>query len=195
MGVHSNTELAKDAGLTVNKGIVVDNHLRTSDPCIYAAGDCAEFQGIVWGIIPAALEQAPLAAKSILAAAGCIPVSAAPEYVQTVPKTALKVADIELLSLGKAVLTPEEAASSMFTVKSRASEDGSRYEKYVLAPADSGGSSPTLSVPEGIDPRGRTMKLAGAILYGSKKNQTVVQKMMGSPVAASDIEALLAGWL
>jgi pyruvate/2-oxoglutarate dehydrogenase complex dihydrolipoamide dehydrogenase (E3) component len=104
MGVHSNVALAKDSGLAVNRGIVVDERLRTSDPSIYAVGDCAEFCGVVWGIIPAALEEAPVAAKSILASAGLIPADAASVYAQTVPKTALKVGDVELMSIGKAVL-------------------------------------------------------------------------------------------
>ena len=135
MGVCSNTELARASGLTVSRGIVVDCHLRTDDPHIYAVGDCAEYCGVVWGIVPAALEQAPVAAKSILAAAGIIPDDVAPVYCQTVPKTALKIGDIEVMSFGRAVLTDEEASSGTYTVMSR--EDGSsdRYEKYVLIPA------------------------------------------------------------
>jgi len=42
IGVVPNTDLARDAGLTIGNGIVVDEFLRTSDPRIYAVGDCAE---------------------------------------------------------------------------------------------------------------------------------------------------------
>lgn len=45
IGLHANTKLAKDAGLVVNKGIVVDSSLKTSDPYIFALGDCAEIAG------------------------------------------------------------------------------------------------------------------------------------------------------
>jgi len=182
MGVHSNTALAKAAGLTVNRGIVVDNRLRTSDPSIYAVGDCAEFEGIVWGIIPAALEQAPVAAKNILHDNGLLDASSTPVYAQTVPKTALKIGEIELMSLGKAVLTAEETGSGSFTVLSRVWADESRYEKFVLAPAvaDSG----SVSLPCGFT-------LAGAILYGSKKHQSAVQKMMGAAVSLAEVEAML----
>ena len=86
MGVHSNTELAKSAGLAVNRGIVVDNRMRTSNPAIYAVGDCAEFDGIVWGIIPAALEQAPVAAKNILHDAGLLPDGETPPMCKQFPK-------------------------------------------------------------------------------------------------------------
>lgn len=43
VGVVPNVELARDAGLTVNNGIVIDAHGRTDDPHIFAAGDCANY--------------------------------------------------------------------------------------------------------------------------------------------------------
>lgn len=43
LGITPNVEMAKDAGLAVENGIVVDDHLRTTDPDIYAAGDVAAF--------------------------------------------------------------------------------------------------------------------------------------------------------
>ncbi|WHZ12352.1 MAG: Ferredoxin reductase [Burkholderiaceae bacterium] len=43
LGITPNVELAQAAGLTVENGIVVDEHLRSSDPDIYAAGDVAAF--------------------------------------------------------------------------------------------------------------------------------------------------------
>ncbi|AMM54663.1 NAD(P)/FAD-dependent oxidoreductase [Pyrococcus kukulkanii] len=48
-GVRANVDLAKDAGLEVNRGIVVNEHLQTSDPDIYAIGDCAEVIDAVTG--------------------------------------------------------------------------------------------------------------------------------------------------
>lgn len=183
MGVRPDVRLAAGAGLTVNRGIVVDSSMRTSDPDVYAVGDCAEFEGVAWGIIPAALEQAPVAAKAILAAAGLIPAAEAAPYCQTIPKTALKVAGIELMSLGKAVLTAEEEASGDWLVLSRVDEEAGRYEKYVLGRAGvpaAGGSGP--------------LTLAGAILYGSKAHQQAAQKLAGKPVTKEDVDALLADW-
>ena len=43
IGVRPNEQLARDAGLTVDRGVVVDAHLATADPAIYAAGDVARF--------------------------------------------------------------------------------------------------------------------------------------------------------
>lgn len=45
IGVAPRTRLASEAGLEVGRGIIVDEHMRTSDPAIYAAGDCAEHAG------------------------------------------------------------------------------------------------------------------------------------------------------
>lgn len=174
MGVRPNTELAKASGLTVNRGIVVDNHLRTVDPFIYAVGDCAEFEGVVWGIIPAALEQAPVAARSILASANIIPVEQATAYVQTVPKTALKVGGIEMMSLGKVNLSFEEMDSGKYVIVPKVWDDTDRYEKFVL------------------ESRDEVFVLVGAILYGSKLHQSRVQKMMGQAVSRAEIDGLLA---
>jgi 3-phenylpropionate/trans-cinnamate dioxygenase ferredoxin reductase component len=43
IGILPNTSVAENAGLTIGNGIVVDSRMRTSDPCIYAVGDCASF--------------------------------------------------------------------------------------------------------------------------------------------------------
>ena len=57
-GVRPRIQLAADCGLTVDRGIVVDEHLQTSDPHIYAAGDCTGLSG-VW---PDAMDQGKAAA-------------------------------------------------------------------------------------------------------------------------------------
>ena len=49
VGVRPNTELVKEAGGQVRRGIVIDDHMRTSLPDVYAAGDCTESRDIVSG--------------------------------------------------------------------------------------------------------------------------------------------------
>ncbi len=56
-GIQANTDLARHAGLSVARGIVVDDGMRTSHPDIWAAGDCAEQGGRCVGLWPAALAQ------------------------------------------------------------------------------------------------------------------------------------------
>ncbi len=73
VGVVPETGLAEDAGLNVADGIVVDSYMRTSDPDIYAAGDCTVFPSPRYGrllrleSVQNALDQARIAATSICA--------------------------------------------------------------------------------------------------------------------------------
>ncbi len=92
-GIRSRMELAREAGLTVNRGIVVDEFLRSSHPHIFAAGDVAEFRGMVYGIWPAAVEQGALAAHNALGEEKA--------YSGTLPIHILKVAGIDLTTLGQ----------------------------------------------------------------------------------------------
>ena len=92
-GVRANTQLAHDAGLAINRGVVVDAAMRTSDPDIYAVGDVAEFAGHVWAIIPVAIAQARVAAAQISGDSATL-------YSDLVPSTTLKVSGIDLTSIG-----------------------------------------------------------------------------------------------
>ena len=71
VGILPNTELATDAGLEVDNGIVVDEHCQTSDPDIYAVGDCTLHPNAIYGrhlrleSVHNALEQAKTAAANI----------------------------------------------------------------------------------------------------------------------------------
>lgn len=71
VGVVPNTELAIGAGLTVANGIVVDDHCRTSDPDVFAVGDCTEHPNDIYDrrvrleSVHNALEQAKTAASNI----------------------------------------------------------------------------------------------------------------------------------
>jgi nitrite reductase (NADH) large subunit len=98
-GMRSNTELASEAGIKVNRGVVVDEHLRTSADDVYAIGDVAEYEGTVYGIIPAALEQASNAAANMLGDEHA-------NYTGTVPSNTLKIVGIDLTSMG--LVNPEE---------------------------------------------------------------------------------------
>jgi assimilatory nitrate reductase electron transfer subunit len=62
-GIRPRVGLAQAAGLTVAKGIVVDDELRTSDPYIHAIGDCAQHSGVVYGLAGPAADQADVLAR------------------------------------------------------------------------------------------------------------------------------------
>jgi nitrite reductase (NADH) large subunit len=92
-GIRSNTTLASAAGLVVNRGVVVNEHLQTSDPLIYAAGDVIEFQETSYGIIPAAVEQARIAGDNLSDQTDVV-------YKGTISSNTLKVVGISLTTVG-----------------------------------------------------------------------------------------------
>lgn len=118
-GVRSRVELARQAGLAVNRGIVVDGHLRTSIEGIYAAGDCAEFEGRVYGILPAAWEQARAAAQNMAGRETL--------YSGTIPSTTLKVVGVDLTSIGEV-----QPSGDGFVELRRSEPEAGRYVKLVL---------------------------------------------------------------
>jgi nitrite reductase (NADH) large subunit len=138
----------------------VDPFLRSSDPDIFVAGDLVEFEGVVWGIIPAALDHAPIVANNVLGR----PLVA---YRQTIPQNTLKVTGIHLTSIGK--VNPEGAEGEDLDIVSRLDEKNERYEKYVLEDG----------------------KLAGSILFGSRKNLPFVLSKIGKETAEKEIRARL----
>jgi assimilatory nitrate reductase electron transfer subunit len=95
-GVRAETALAKDAGLEVDRGVVVDDALRSSDGRIHAIGDCAQHPGTVSGLVEPAWQQASVLADLVTGA----DVSA--RYRGTNVVTKLKARGIELTALGEA---------------------------------------------------------------------------------------------
>jgi len=118
-GITPRIELAKEAGISVNKGIVVNERFETNIKGIYAAGDCAEFQGRIYGLWTASTEQGTIAGNNI---AGVDTI-----YSGTTPSTTLKIVGIDLTSIG--VVNPEGEG-----FKELIREDGSNevYKKLVI---------------------------------------------------------------
>ena len=93
-GIRPNVEVARDAGLTVGRAVVVDDQLRTSDPAAFAVGECAEHRGKVYGLIDPVYEQARTLADVLT---GADPGAA---YRGSRLATSLKVMGVDLLSMG-----------------------------------------------------------------------------------------------
>ena len=66
-GIRPRDELARDCGLALGErgGIVVDDHCRTSDPSIYAVGECALAGGLIHGLVAPGYQMARVAAENI----------------------------------------------------------------------------------------------------------------------------------
>ncbi|MET9729525.1 FAD-dependent oxidoreductase [Streptomyces sp. NPDC006458] len=98
-GVHPRAGLAKDAGLSVHKGVLVDDELRTSDPHIRAVGDCAQHDGEVYGLAAPALEQADTLAELIAGRSDA-------RYRGTRSLTRLTLTGLDLAAFGETVPLP-----------------------------------------------------------------------------------------
>ncbi len=66
IGIRPETRLATDAGLHVERGIVVDDRLATSDPDILSIGECVEHDGVCYGLVAPLYEMARVAAEALL---------------------------------------------------------------------------------------------------------------------------------
>ncbi|HWF72734.1 MAG TPA: FAD-dependent oxidoreductase, partial [Solirubrobacteraceae bacterium] len=95
IGIRPEASLAREAGLRCERGIVVDDHMRTSVPEVVAVGECAEHAGVVYGLVAPILEQAKVAAATLLDRPGH-------PYRGSVPSAKLKVAGIDLVAIGAA---------------------------------------------------------------------------------------------
>jgi nitrite reductase (NADH) large subunit len=94
IGIKSNTEVAKNSGIYVNRGIVVNDFMETSIPHVYAVGECAEHREIVYGLVAPLYEQGKILANHICG------VLSEP-YQGSVTGTQLKVAGVDLFSAGE----------------------------------------------------------------------------------------------
>ncbi|CAA9223682.1 MAG: Nitrite reductase [NAD(P)H] large subunit [uncultured Blastococcus sp.] len=98
-GVRPSTDIAVRSGLEVERGIVVDDQLRTDDPDVYAIGECAQHRGEVYGLVAPAWEHATVLADVLT---GTDPDA---EYHGSRTATKLKVAGVDVAVMG--VNTPE----------------------------------------------------------------------------------------
>lgn len=94
-GIRPITEIAKDSGLQVERGIVCDDRMRTSDPEIFALGECVEHRKQIYGLVDPIWEQARTLADVITET------DAKAAYTGTKLGTKLKVMGVELASLGE----------------------------------------------------------------------------------------------
>ena len=92
-GIRPNVALARDAGLACNRGIVVDDHMRTSDPSILAVGECVEHAGQVYGLVAPIWEMCRAVGDTLAERQG-------EGYRGSVVSTKLKVTGVNVFSAG-----------------------------------------------------------------------------------------------
>lgn len=92
IGVRPNTSLAGDAGIAVGRGIQVDDHMKTEQDDVYAAGDCIELGGMVFGLWTQSNAQGKVAGKNMSGGDAA--------YDRPKLFSNLKLGDIQLFSSG-----------------------------------------------------------------------------------------------
>ena len=118
-GIVPNAELAEAAALDVAGGITVDDGMRSSDPHIFAVGDVVAHDGRRYGLWPACVEQAQVAAANMLGGEAAFRLTAQPAR--------LKVPGIDLLSIGAVEAPPGEARTVIVSAYGTRS-----YRKLIL---------------------------------------------------------------
>ena len=118
-GIRPNVALARDAGIAVNRGIVVDDCLQTGAPEIFALGECAEHRGICYGLVEPAYEQARVLARHLAGRAAA--------YQGSVVSTNLKVSGVSVFSAGDFIGSPGSEAIVLNDQR------GGTYKKLVIS--------------------------------------------------------------
>ena len=120
-GIRPNVTLAKQAGIAVNRGILVGDQLQTSAPDIFALGECAEHRGICYGLVEPAYEQARVLAQHLAGRSAA--------YHGSVVATNLKVSGVSVFSAGDFTGT-ESSEAIVLSDLSRGT-----YKKLVISDA------------------------------------------------------------
>ncbi|MCK1651372.1 NAD(P)/FAD-dependent oxidoreductase [Bradyrhizobium sp. 149] len=118
-GIRPNVALAKDAGIAVNRGIVVNDEMQTASPDIYALGECAEHRGTCYGLVEPAYEQARVLARHLAGRSAA--------YHGSVVSTNLKVSGVSVFSAGD-FIGGEGSESLVLSDRRRGT-----YKKLVIA--------------------------------------------------------------
>jgi nitrite reductase (NADH) large subunit len=120
-GIQPNVDEAKKAGLAVERAIVVDDQLRSSDPDIFAVGECAQHRGRVYGLVDPIYDQARVLADYLTEA------NPEAKYAGSKLATTLKVMGIDLTSMGD--ISGQEPGCE---IVSRLDSTRGVYKKFVL---------------------------------------------------------------
>ena len=118
-GIRPNVALAKDAGIAVNRGIVVNDVMQTASPDIFALGECAEHRGTCYGLVEPAYEQARVLARHLAGRPAA--------YQGSVVSTNLKVSGVSVFSAGD-FIGGEGSESLVLSDRRRGT-----YKKLVIA--------------------------------------------------------------
>ncbi len=93
-GIRPNVTLGEKAGLEIKRGIVVNDYMETSNPDIFAVGECVQHRGVCYGLVAPLLEQGKVLAATITGNKG-------PKYEGSVVASKLKIMGVDVFSAGE----------------------------------------------------------------------------------------------
>lgn len=103
VGIKPNVAMAKNSGIPVNRGIIVNDYMETRIPNIFAVGECAEHREMVYGLVAPLYEQGKVLAKRICELDS-------KSYEGSVLSTKLKISGVDVFSAGE-IFEDEQAKS------------------------------------------------------------------------------------
>ncbi|MGB0732941.1 MAG: FAD-dependent oxidoreductase [Pontibacterium sp.] len=118
-GIRPNVDLARKSWLTIGDGIQVNNHLQTTDPDVYAIGECAEHEGKTYGLVGPGFEQASIVADHLCQGSA--------EYLGSYSVARLKVVGLPVFSMGDVHDDQPNEPKDFVTF-----EDDNGYRKLVM---------------------------------------------------------------
>jgi nitrite reductase (NADH) large subunit len=121
VGIRPNIELARQAGIAVNRGVIVNDRMETSVPGVFAAGDVAEHDGLVLGLWPIAAKQGEVAAVNAIGGQASL--------TAEVPACILKGVGLDLFSIGRSAAQPGD----MVVVNEDPDPAAPSYRKLVIS--------------------------------------------------------------
>ena len=166
-GIRPRDELARVAGLIRGErgGILIDNQCKTSDPSIYAIGECALWQGKIFGLVAPGYDMARIVAKQIVAGDAA---ASAPQFNGADMSTKLKLLGVDVASIGDAQGTTPGSLTYLFN------DDVAGHYKKLVVTADG-------------------KQLIGAVLVGEANDYGTLLQMAlnGSPLPAQPESLIL----
>jgi nitrite reductase (NADH) large subunit len=162
-GIRPNAEIAKDSGLAVERAIVVDDQLRSSDEDIFGVGECVQHRGRVYGLVEPLYEQAKVLADLICET------NPTARYEGSRLATSLKVMGVELTSIGEVNAPAAEMQNAQVLVHS--DPERGQYRKLVI----------------------RDGRIAGAIVLGGSESVGLLMRLFkrNDPVPEQPLELLV----
>jgi nitrite reductase (NADH) large subunit len=149
-GIRPNIDLALRSGLHVGRGIRIDDATRTSDPHVFAVGECAEHRDVLYGLVAPGLEQASVAAANLAGQPA--------RYLGSTVATQLKVVGLPVFSVG---VVAEEDRNDRSVARAYRSADGAVRGSLVIergrlvGAAAVGHSTDTVRIHEAVTRRRR----------------------------------------